>query len=58
MSRSRCPYGRHPFPEEDETGTYCDEHGVTMLWRPPPADDPAPAVPSPQDTDPEIHPGQ
>nr|WP_078585487.1 hypothetical protein [Streptomyces anulatus] len=23
----------HDFPVEDETGAYCPEHGVTLLWR-------------------------
>nr|WP_128806764.1 hypothetical protein [Streptomyces sp. Termitarium-T10T-6] len=25
--------GAHESPVEDETGAYCPEHGVTMLWR-------------------------
>nr|WP_103532333.1 hypothetical protein [Streptomyces sp. SM11] len=23
----------HDFPVEDESGAYCPEHGVTLLWR-------------------------
>lgn len=23
----------HDFPIEDDTGAYCPEHGVTLLWR-------------------------
>ncbi|PVC89769.1 hypothetical protein DBP19_19380 [Streptomyces sp. CS090A] len=23
----------HDFPFEDDTGAYCPEHGVTLLWR-------------------------
>ncbi|RPK94386.1 hypothetical protein [Streptomyces sp. ADI98-10] len=23
----------HDFPVEDETGAYCPDHGVTLLWR-------------------------
>lgn len=25
--------GVHDFPVEDESGAYCPEHGVTLLWR-------------------------
>lgn len=25
--------GVHEFPVEDDTGAYCPEHGVTLLWR-------------------------
>lgn len=25
--------GAHEFPVEDDTGAYCPEHGVTLLWR-------------------------
>ncbi|MDX3591708.1 hypothetical protein PV749_11295 [Streptomyces sp. ID03-2B] len=25
--------GVHESPVEDETGAYCPEHGVTLLWR-------------------------
>nr|WP_086778731.1 hypothetical protein [Streptomyces fimicarius] len=25
--------GVHEVPSEDETGAYCPEHGVTLLWR-------------------------
>jgi hypothetical protein len=28
---------RHPFPYQDETGAYCQEHGVTLLWHADPA---------------------
>ncbi|MEV8393648.1 MULTISPECIES: hypothetical protein [unclassified Streptomyces] len=28
-----CVKGGHDFPYEDETGAYCHEHGVTLLWR-------------------------
>ncbi|MFE9886903.1 hypothetical protein [Streptomyces scopuliridis] len=28
----RCPTGVHNFPVEDETGAYCREHGMTLLW--------------------------
>ncbi|MFE4959631.1 hypothetical protein ACFRCW_38010 [Streptomyces sp. NPDC056653] len=27
-----CIKGEHDFPVEDETGAYCAEHGVTLLW--------------------------
>ncbi|MFE0451577.1 hypothetical protein ACFW2D_09850 [Streptomyces sp. NPDC058914] len=30
-----CTSGDHEFPIEDETGAYCPEHGVTLLWHPP-----------------------
>ncbi|MGW2706978.1 hypothetical protein [Streptomyces sp. NPDC001340] len=30
-----CTSGDHEFPIEDETGAYCQEHGVTLLWNPP-----------------------
>ncbi|MGQ4724074.1 hypothetical protein [Streptomyces tunisiensis] len=30
-----CIAGEHDFPIEDETGAYCPEHGVTLLWNPP-----------------------
>jgi hypothetical protein len=30
-----CISGDHDFPIEDETGAYCPEHGVTLLWNPP-----------------------
>ncbi|CAL9458176.1 hypothetical protein SUDANB15_02562 [Streptomyces sp. enrichment culture] len=30
-----CIHGDHEFPIEDETGAYCPEHGVTLLWNPP-----------------------
>ncbi|GAA5078479.1 hypothetical protein [Streptomyces similanensis] len=30
-----CISGDHEFPTEDETGAYCREHGVTLLWHPP-----------------------
>ncbi|MFD5711306.1 hypothetical protein ACFWHW_13065 [Streptomyces pharetrae] len=29
-----CLSGDHDFPIEDETGAYCPEHGVTLLWNP------------------------
>ncbi|MFC9653227.1 MULTISPECIES: hypothetical protein [unclassified Streptomyces] len=29
---TRCVTGGHDFPYEDETGAYCHEHGVTLLW--------------------------
>ncbi|MBL1104961.1 hypothetical protein JK361_10205 [Streptomyces sp. 5-8] len=29
-----CTSGEHEFPVEDETGAYCQEHGVTLLWNP------------------------
>ncbi|MEK8144145.1 hypothetical protein NKH18_26650 [Streptomyces sp. M10(2022)] len=29
---TRCIKGLHDFPIEDESGAYCDEHGVTLLW--------------------------
>ncbi|MFF3871182.1 hypothetical protein [Streptomyces sp. NPDC001978] len=32
---TKCPHGDHDFPVEDETGAYCEEHGVTLLWNPP-----------------------
>ncbi|MER5915827.1 hypothetical protein ABT124_36800 [Streptomyces sp. NPDC001982] len=32
---TKCPHGDHDFPVEDETGAYCQEHGVTVLWNPP-----------------------
>ncbi|ROP53257.1 hypothetical protein [Streptomyces sp. PanSC9] len=32
---TRCIHGDHEFPIEDETGAYCEEHGVTLLWNPP-----------------------
>ncbi|MGW2939488.1 hypothetical protein ACWDA7_49175 [Streptomyces sp. NPDC001156] len=32
---TKCPHGGHEFPVEDETGAYCEEHGVTLLWNPP-----------------------
>lgn len=30
-----CVHGgrTHEFPYEDETGAYCEAHGVTLLWR-------------------------
>nr|WP_237502661.1 hypothetical protein [Streptomyces sp. SID8374] len=33
--RVRCSAegGAHDFPIEDDTGAYCPEHGVTLLWR-------------------------
>ncbi|MES4891404.1 hypothetical protein [Streptomyces sp. NPDC096012] len=30
-----CISGDHDFPFEDETGAYCEEDGVTLLWTPP-----------------------
>ncbi|MFI5974824.1 hypothetical protein [Streptomyces sp. NPDC051452] len=30
-----CIHGDHEFPIEDETGAYCEEHGVTLLRNPP-----------------------
>ncbi|WP_250301991.1 hypothetical protein [Streptomyces sp. A 4/2] len=27
-----CPRGDHAFPYEDNTGAYCEEHGITLLW--------------------------
>ncbi|MFJ8508649.1 hypothetical protein [Streptomyces avermitilis] len=32
---TKCIHGDHEFPVEDETGAYCEEHGVTLLWNPP-----------------------
>jgi len=26
--------GSHPFPIEDESGAYCPEHGVTLVFHP------------------------
>ncbi|MEU8886755.1 hypothetical protein [Streptomyces sp. NPDC048442] len=36
----------HSFPVEDESGAYCAEHGVTLLWNGGPitADDLTPAA--------------
>ncbi|MFE9292338.1 hypothetical protein [Streptomyces niveus] len=28
-----CTSGAHEFPEEDDEGAYCPEHGVTLLYR-------------------------
>ncbi|MFE9296611.1 hypothetical protein [Streptomyces niveus] len=28
-----CVHGGHEFPEEDQEGAYCVEHGVTLLFR-------------------------
>ncbi|MFI5756646.1 hypothetical protein [Streptomyces sp. NPDC051569] len=33
---TECVSGEHDFPDEDETGAYCEEHGVTMLFHGPP----------------------
>ncbi|MET9517051.1 hypothetical protein [Streptomyces sp. NPDC002994] len=33
---TRCVMGDHQFPDEDDTGARCDEHGVTLLWHGPP----------------------
>lgn len=30
---TRCPKGPHDFPVEDDSGAYCEEHGVTLIWR-------------------------
>lgn len=30
---TECPRGSHDFPVEDDTGAYCEEHGVTLLYR-------------------------
>lgn len=27
--------GIHRFPDEDESGAYCEEHGVSLVWREP-----------------------
>lgn len=37
----------HPFPIEDDTGAYCEEHGRTLLRHPPyiPEADMAPLSP-------------
>lgn len=37
---TKCPAGLHPFPVEDATGAYCEEHGLTMIWNPPPGSTP------------------
>lgn len=29
---TKCLKGAHDFPIEDDTGAYCHEHGVTLLW--------------------------
>lgn len=29
---TRCPKGQHDFPIEDDSGAYCEEHGVTLIW--------------------------
>ncbi|WP_066955913.1 hypothetical protein [Streptomyces lushanensis] len=31
-----CAKGQHEFPIEDESGAYCPDHGVTLLWHGPP----------------------
>ncbi|MCX4551402.1 hypothetical protein [Streptomyces sp. NBC_01500] len=28
-----CPIGKHTFPFEDDTGAYCEVHGVAVLFR-------------------------
>jgi hypothetical protein len=33
---TECPKGDHEFPDEDDTGARCEEHGVTLLWHGPP----------------------
>ncbi|MBT2489108.1 hypothetical protein J7E96_11355 [Streptomyces sp. ISL-96] len=30
-----CVKGDHPFPDEDDVGAHCDEHGATLLWHGP-----------------------
>lgn len=29
---TRCARGEHEFPIEDESGAYCEEHGVALEW--------------------------
>lgn len=31
-----CPKGDHEFPDEDDDGAHCEEHGVTLLFHGPP----------------------
>ncbi|MEV0915410.1 hypothetical protein AB0I93_14215 [Streptomyces sp. NPDC049967] len=44
---THCPIGWHPFPIEDSTGAYCEEHGITLLWQPEPTQGEAPPVTAP-----------
>ncbi|MFD3516185.1 hypothetical protein [Streptomyces sp. NPDC058657] len=44
---------QHPFPVEDDTGAYCEKHGVTLLWHGDPItpEDLSPATPLPAGTE-------
>lgn len=32
---TQCFKGGHDYPIEDEDGAYCEEHGVTAIWKRP-----------------------
>lgn len=36
--------GAHEFPIEDDTGVYCPEHGIALLWHVEPPPDSRPAA--------------
>ncbi|MFD4859289.1 hypothetical protein [Streptomyces atratus] len=42
-----CPQGEHDFPIEDDSGAYCEEHGVTLIRKPDPTQGEAPSVTAP-----------
>ncbi|WP_217232339.1 hypothetical protein [Streptomyces anulatus] len=38
--------GAHEHPIEDDTGSHCSEHGITLLWHTAPPTDSHPVAPT------------